>query len=59
MLPGMVYPNFLLANLYHEMGLRDKSLECARQVISQKPKKDSKEAQDMKAQMEQLIQSLD
>ena len=58
MTPSLVYPNYLLANLYHEMGLHDKTLQCARQVITQKPKKESKETQEMKAQMESLIKSI-
>ena len=52
------YYDYLLANLYHEMGLHDKTLQCARQVITQKPKKESKETQEMKAQMESLIKSI-
>lgn len=58
MTPSLVYPNYLLANLYHEMGLHDKTLQCARQVITQKPKRESKETLEMKAQMESLIQSI-
>lgn len=50
--PDMVYPNSPRANLYLQMGLQDKSLEYARQVISYKSRKEnSKETQDMKAQM--------
>ena len=56
MVPNLVYPNFLLAQLYLEMGLRDKTLECARQILTLKPKKESLH---IKAQMEQLIQRLD
>ena len=41
------------------MGLRDKTLECARQILTLKPKKESEETLHIKAQMEQLIQSLD
>jgi len=59
MVPNLVYPNFLLAQLYLEMGLRDKTLECARQILTLKPKKESEETLHIKAQMEQLIQSLD
>ena len=59
MVPNLVYPNFLLAQLYLEMGLRDKTLECARQILTLKPKKESEETLYIKAQMEQLIQRLD
>ena len=59
MVPNLVTPNFLLAQLYHEMGLRDKTLECARQVIIQKDNEESEETQYMKIQMKQLIQQLD
>ncbi|WP_278598769.1 tetratricopeptide repeat protein [Butyricimonas virosa] len=59
MVPNLVYPNFLLAQLYLEMGLRDKTLECARQILTLKPKKESEETLHIKAQMEQLIQRLD
>lgn len=58
MTPSLVYPNYLLANLYHQMGLHDKTLQCARQVITQKPKRESQETLEMKAQMESLIQSI-
>ena len=59
MVPNLVYSNFLLAQLYLEMGLHDKTLECARQVIMQKSKKESEETLHIKAQMKQLIQQLD
>ncbi|WP_018338686.1 tetratricopeptide repeat protein [Butyricimonas synergistica] len=58
MTPSLVYSNYLLANLYHEMGLHDETLQCAQQVITQKTKKESKETQEMKKQMESLIRSI-
>lgn len=56
--PSLILPNYLLAKLYHVMGLREKTLEYARQVVAQPADDDAEETLEMKTQMETLIRRM-
>ena len=54
MIPHRIYPLYLLALLYREMGDMEKARDMARQVIDQKPKVWSPAVEEMKTEMKQL-----
>ncbi len=55
--PGRMYPLYLLAKLYAETGQRDKGLEMARRVLETAPKVPSPATRDMQDEMEALLNS--
>lgn len=54
MIPHRIYPLYLLALLYREMGDMEKARDMARQVIDQEPKVWSPAVEEMKTEMKQL-----
>ena len=54
MIPHRIYPIYLLALLYREMGDMEKARDMARQVIDQEPKVWSPAVEEMKTEMKQL-----
>lgn len=58
MVPHFTYSNFLLANLYNEIGVPELTLQFARQVIAQKNKENSSEIEKMQSQMRKLVKNI-
>lgn len=54
MIPHRIYPLYLLALLYREMGDMEKARDMARQVIGKEPKVWSPAVEEMKTEMKQL-----
>jgi tetratricopeptide (TPR) repeat protein len=54
--PGRLYPWYLLAKLYEETGLHDKACETARLVLTKEPKVQSTAVREMREEMRKLIQ---
>ena len=52
--PHRIYPLYLLALLYREMGDMEKARDMARQVIGKEPKVWSPAVEEMKTEMKQL-----
>jgi tetratricopeptide (TPR) repeat protein len=53
--PGRLYPWYLLARLYEEMGLHDKACEMATIVLAKEPKIQSTAVQEMRKEMQMII----
>lgn len=58
LVPHRIYPLYLLANLYNEMGLVHQSLYYARELIDKEPKVYSIAVKEMTYEMEILIKDL-
>ena len=54
--PGRIYPWYLLAKLYEEMGLHDKACETALLVLTKEPKVQSTAVREMREEMRKIIQ---
>jgi O-antigen ligase len=54
LVPNRLYPHYLLAKLYHEMGLSDKAETEANIVLTKKPKVDSRAVKEMREEMSKL-----
>lgn len=52
--PSRLYPYYLLAKLYAEMGLRDKAREMAKIVLTKEPKVDSQAVREMREELIEL-----
>ena len=55
--PHKFYPRYLLAKLYFEMGEREKAIETARLLLGMKVKVPSMAIEEMKEEMEELIEN--
>ena len=55
MIPHRIYPLYLLALLYREMGDMEKARDMARQVIQKAPKVMSDAVKEMKAELEERL----
>lgn len=53
--PSKLYPKYLLAKLYFEMGLYDKALDKAKTIINTKEKVATTAGSEIKAEMNELI----
>jgi tetratricopeptide (TPR) repeat protein len=53
--PNRIYPWFLLANLYKEMGLQEKARETAEIVLTKEPKVQSTAVREMREKMKKII----
>jgi tetratricopeptide (TPR) repeat protein len=58
LLPIRLYPHYLLAKLYHEMGLPEKAKMEANIVLTKKPKVNSQEIVEMREEMKKLMHIL-
>jgi len=58
MLPGRLYPKYLLTKLHLENGDTDKALNLAKEITAQKVKVESKAAEEIKNEMQAVIDSL-
>ena len=58
MIPHRIYPLYLLALLYREMGDMEKARDMARQVIQKEPKVMSDAVKEMKAELEERLRFL-
>jgi tetratricopeptide (TPR) repeat protein len=56
--PGRIYPWYLLANLYVEMNETEKAQETARIVLTKEPKVQSTAVREMREKMKLIIQDL-
>lgn len=56
MIPHRLYPHYLMAKMYFESGQTEKGLETARELIDKDPKVMSEAVEDMKKEMEELIE---
>ena len=56
MVPNRLYPYYLLAKLYHEMGQPEKLREMADIVMTQKPKVDSEAISEMREELRKLLE---
>ena len=56
--PSKIYPHYLLAKLYHEAGLIKKAEEKAKYIMDKIPKVDSGAVQEMKDEMEKLLEGI-
>jgi tetratricopeptide (TPR) repeat protein len=54
--PGRIYPWYLLANLYMEMGETEKARETARIVLTKEPKVQSTAVREMREKMKEIVQ---
>jgi tetratricopeptide (TPR) repeat protein len=54
--PSRIYPWYLLANLYVEMGKTEKARETARIVLTKEPKVQSTAVREMREKMKEIIQ---
>jgi tetratricopeptide (TPR) repeat protein len=54
--PGRIYPWYLLANLYVEMGETEKARETAQIVLTKEPKVQSTAIREMREKMKKIIQ---
>jgi tetratricopeptide (TPR) repeat protein len=55
LVPNRLYPHYLLAKLYHEMGLLEKAESEANIVMMKKPKVNSKAVEEMREEVRELI----
>ncbi len=55
MVPHLLYPGYLLANLYAETGRKEKALEMARTLLDKKIKVESAAAKEIRNKMKELI----
>jgi tetratricopeptide (TPR) repeat protein len=53
--PGRIYPWYLLANLYVETGETEKAREMARIVLTNEPKVQSTAVREMREKMKEII----
>jgi tetratricopeptide (TPR) repeat protein len=54
--PSRIYPWYLLANLYVEMGETAKAQETARIVLTKEPKVQSTAVREMREKMKEIVQ---
>ncbi|MDR1339073.1 MAG: O-antigen ligase family protein [Prevotellaceae bacterium] len=54
--PSRIYPWYLLANLYVEMGETEKARETARIVLTKEPKVQSTAVREMREKMKEIVQ---
>jgi tetratricopeptide (TPR) repeat protein len=54
--PSRIYPWYLLANLYVEMGETEKAQETARIVLTKEPKVQSTAVREMREKMKEIVQ---
>jgi tetratricopeptide (TPR) repeat protein len=54
LVPNRLYPHYLLAKLYHEMGLKEKAEAEVNIVLTKKPKVDSPAVEEMRAELREL-----
>jgi O-antigen ligase len=57
LIPVRLYPHYLFAKLYHEMGLQEKAKMEANIVLTKKPKVNSKIIEEMREEMKKLLNS--
>lgn len=57
-LPGRIYPYYLLAKLYAERNLPDKTREMAEVVLTKEPKVQSTAVKEMRAEMRKLLKNI-
>jgi O-antigen ligase len=57
LVPNRLYPHYLLAKLYHEMGLLEKAESEANIVLTKPPKVDSKAGEEMREELKELLRS--
>jgi hypothetical protein len=57
LVPNRLYPHYLLAKLYHEMGLKDKAEAETNIVFTQPPKVESMAVEEMKNELVKLIEN--
>jgi tetratricopeptide (TPR) repeat protein len=55
LVPSRLYPHYLLAKLYHEMGLKDRAEAEANIVLSKAPKVKSRAVDEMREELVKLI----
>jgi len=55
MQPHTLYPHYLLAKLYSETGQSEKAIDKAKEVINKEAKVESTAVEEIKLEMEQLI----
>jgi tetratricopeptide (TPR) repeat protein len=55
LVPSRLYPHYLLAKLYHEMGLKDKAEAETNIVMTNTPKVESKAVEEMREELIKLI----
>lgn len=55
LVPNRIYPQYLLAKLYMEMGREEKAILTAKAVIAKEPKVHSKAVDEIKNEMKELI----
>jgi tetratricopeptide (TPR) repeat protein len=58
MVPAMLYPKYLLANLYEETGENEKAVRVAEELLSQKVKVESAATDEITIAMQKLIKKL-
>jgi tetratricopeptide (TPR) repeat protein len=54
LVPNRLYPHYLLAKLYHEIGLNEKAQVEANIVLTKKPKVDSQAIEEMREELREL-----
>jgi tetratricopeptide (TPR) repeat protein len=54
LVPNRLYPHYLLAKLYHEMGLKDEMEQERNIVLTKPPKVESKAVEEMREELIQL-----
>ncbi|MDR0560573.1 MAG: O-antigen ligase family protein [Prevotellaceae bacterium] len=57
LVPSRLYPSYLLAKLYMEMGLDEKARETAKTVLTVEPKINSPAVEEMRREMSKLIEN--
>jgi tetratricopeptide (TPR) repeat protein len=55
LVPNRLYPHYLLAKLYHEMGLKDKAKVETNIVITKTPKVESKAVEEMREELKTMM----
>ncbi|MDR3266409.1 MAG: hypothetical protein LBT24_02440, partial [Tannerella sp.] len=55
LVPNRLYPHYLLAKMYHEMGLKEKAQTEANIVLMKPPKVDSPAIEEMKKEITELL----
>jgi hypothetical protein len=53
-IPNRLYPHYLLAKLYHEMGWKDKAEAETNIVLTKPPKVESKAVEEMREELIEL-----
>lgn len=55
MIPGRIYPRYLLAKLYQQNGEKERAIDIAKELLCQKVKFESKTNQEIRSEMQKLI----